>query len=392
MELLFGLNLRHLRALPVVTARGGLSAAAATIGISQPALAQGLAQLEARLAVRLFDRLPGGMVPTVAGTALIDRIVAAEGRLTAALARANRRGFNPVNHLGMAQLRAFITLAEAGSYAEAATRLGLSQPALHRAVAETERLAGHDLVERRGRGVALTAPGRVLARQFRLAAAEYRAGLESLMPADGPIRLVIGAMPLSRARLLPAALAALLPAWPGMQAEVIEGAWADLVEKLRDGAIDLMIGALREPAPADLAQWPLIHDRLAVIARAGHPLAAQGLTLVALADYPWIIGRPGSPLAAQWQALFGAQPPAAPIACGSVMTIRELLIATDCLTLLSPDQVKVELAAGLLTALDLPLPLPPRRIGVVLRDGWRPSPVQRDFLARLAEVAGITPI
>jgi DNA-binding transcriptional LysR family regulator len=113
-------------------------------------------------------------------------------------------------------------------------------------------------------------------------------------------------------------------------------------------------------------------------------------TLAALADYPWITGRPGSPLAAQWQALFGAHPPAAPIACGSVMTIRELLIATDCLTLLSPDQVKVELAAGLLTALDLPLPLPPRSIGVVLRDGWRPSPVQRDFLARIAQVAGIT--
>jgi DNA-binding transcriptional LysR family regulator len=256
-------------------------------------------------------------------------------------------------------------------------------------VAETERLAGHDLVERRGRGVALTGSGRQLARQFRLAAAEYRAGLESLVPADGPIRLVIGAMPLSRARLLPAALAALLPAWPGMQAEVIEGAWADLVEKLRDGAIDLMIGALREPASADLAQWPLIHDRLAVIARAGHPLAAREATLSALADYPWIVGRPGSPLAAQWQALFGAHPPAAPFACGSVMTIRELLIATDCLTLLSPDQVKVELAAGLLTMFDLPLPLPPRRIGVVLREGWRPSPVQRDFLARIAEVAGI---
>lgn len=383
------LNLRHLRALPVVAARGGLSAAAAAIGISQPALAQGLAGLEQRLGVRLFDRLPGGMVPTAQGAALAARITAAEARLQAALGRAGRRGFNPVNHLGMAQLRAVIMLAEAGSYVDAALRLGLSQPALHRAVAEAERLAGQELVERRGRGVALTAAGRGMARQFRLAAAEYRAGIESLMPTDGPIRLVIGAMPLSRARLLPAALAALLPAWPGMQAEVIEGAWADLVEKLRDGAIDLMIGALREPEPVDLAQWPLLDDRLAVIARAGHPLAAQARTLAALADYPWIVGRPGSPLAAQWQALFGGTAPAAPIACGSVMAIRELLLATDCLTLLSPEQVRVELDAGLLTVIDVPLPLPPRRIGAVLRHGWRPSPVQRDFLDQLASVAGI---
>lgn len=386
--MLQGLNLRHLRALPVIAAAGGLSAAAARIGLSQPALAQGLAQLEARLQVRLFDRRPGGMAATAAGQALAVRIVAAEARLTAALARAGRRGFHPVNHLAMAQFRAFLALANAGSYVEAAARLGLSQPALHRAVAELARLAGQALVERRGRGVMLTAPGRALARQFRLAAAELHAGLEALLPDDGAVRLVVGAMPLSRARLLPAALARLLPAFPGVQVDVVEGAWSDLVEPLRDGTIDLMIGALREPEPADLRQWPLISDQLVVIARAGHPLAGQAVAAADLAAFPWIIGREGSPLAAQWRALF-ADPPPAPIACGSVMTIRELLLGSDCLTLLSRDQVRVELAAGLLVVLETALPLSPRRIGVVLRDGWRPSPVQRRFLVELAAVAGL---
>lgn len=70
------------------------------------------------------------------------------------------------------------------------------------------------------------------------------------------------------------------------------------------------------------------------------------------------------------------------------MTIRELLSASDCLTLLSPDQVRVELDAGLLVALETDLQLISRRIGVVLREGWRPSPVQRRFLAELARVAG----
>jgi LysR family transcriptional regulator, regulator for genes of the gallate degradation pathway len=389
MDLLYRLNLRHLRALPILAAAGGMSAAAARIGISQPALAQGLAGLERRLAVRLFDRHPGGMAATPAGAALVARVTAAEARLVAALARSGRRGFNPVNHLSMAQLRAFITLADAGSYVAAAATLGLSQPALHRAVGELERLAGAVLVERRGRGVALTAAGRALARQFRLASAELAAGLEALLPADGPVRLVVGAMPLSRARLLPAALARLLPAFPGVRVDVIEGAWSDLVEPLRDGAIDLMIGALREPAPPDLQQWPLTLDRLAVIARAGHPLGHIRASADDLGRYPWIIGREGSPLEAQWQALFPAALPPAPIACGSVMTIRELLLASDCLTLLSPEQVRVELHAGLLVKIDTDLPLSPRRIGAVLREGWRPSPVQRQFLAELAAVAGL---
>jgi DNA-binding transcriptional LysR family regulator len=195
-------------------------------------------------------------------------------------------------------------------------------------------------------------------------------------------------MPLSRARLLPAALARVLPAFPGIKVDVVEGAWTDLVEPLRDGAIDLMIGALREPSLPDLVQWPLIEDRLAVIARADHPLAGRASTAPDLAQYQLIIGRQGSPLAAQWHALFASAPPPAPVACGSVMTIRELLSASDCLTLLSPDQVRVELDAGLLVALETDLPLIPRRIGVVLREGWRPSPVQRRFLAELARVAG----
>ncbi len=392
MDLLFSLNLRHLRAVPVIARVGGMGAAAGLIGISQPALAQGLAQLEARLGVRLFDRLPGGMAPTPAGAMLAARITAADDRLHLALARASRRGFNPVGHLGMAQLRAFLALADAGSYAEAAPRLALSGPALHRAVAEMERLAGQPLVERRGRGVSLTPAGRSLARQLRLAVAEYRAGLEALQPVAGPVRLVIGAMPLSRARLVPASLARLLPAWPGIEVDVVEGAWADLVERLRDGAIDLMIGALRDPAPADLVQWPLLDDRLAVVARARHPIAGRPAGIADLATFPWLTGRQGSPLAAQWQSLFAGQPtrPSAPVACGSVMTIRELLLASDCLTLLSPEQVRVELDAGLLTTIAADLPIPPRRIGVVLRDGWRPSPVQGDFLRELARTAGLS--
>jgi LysR family transcriptional regulator, regulator for genes of the gallate degradation pathway len=394
MEMLLQLNLRHLRAVPVIARLGVMSAAATEIGISQPALAQGLAGLEARLGCRLFDRLPGGMAATAAGAALSERIAAADDRLTAALARAARRGFNPVHHLAMAQLRAFLALADSGSYVEAAARLGLSQPALHRAVAELERLAGQRLVERRGRGVAFTAAGRALGRQLRLVAAEYRAGLEALQPADGAVRLVVGAMPLSRARLVPSAIARLLPAWPGITVDVVEGAWTELAEQLRDGTIDLMIGALRDPAPADLAQWPLLNDRPAVIARAGHPLAGRVASLGELAGLPWLTGRAGSPLAQQWQGLFSGLPalPPSPVACGSVMTIRELLLVSDCLTLLSPEQVRVELDAGLLIRIESALALAPRRIGVVLRDGWRPSPVQRDFLAALAIGAGLDPV
>ena len=58
---------------------------------------------------------------------------------------------------------------------------------------------------------------------------------------------------------------------------------------------------------------------------------------------------PGTPLRVQWDKMFtdvGLQPPYVPIECGSVMMIRQIMLDSDFLTLLSPDQVAVELEAG----------------------------------------------
>jgi DNA-binding transcriptional LysR family regulator len=130
-------------------------------------------------------------------------------------------------------------------------------------------------------------------------------------------------------------------------------------------------------------------DRLVVVGRAGHPLAqvrSPGVDL--LARYPWIVGQSGTPLRNQWRALFEKGPlPAAPIECGSVTVIREVLRDTDFLTLLSPDQVALEIAAGILATIGPPLPSSTRTIGITTRADWRPSAVQRQFLEMLASAS-----
>ena len=384
----FDLNLRHLRAVPLIAQRGSMSAAAEGASLSQPALTQGLAKLERQLGVALFERRPDGMVVTNAGTLVAERIEAALAHLAAGV-RCGGRGFaRPDRLMTATQLRAFLALADAGSFAEAARATGWSQPALHRAVRELEQLAALPLAERRGRGVVLTVEGRRLARAIRLAAAELAAAIaESRPDASDSGRLVVGAMPLSRARILPRAIAAFARAAPRARIEVIEGSWRELVEPLRDGVIDLMIGALREVPPPGIDQRPLFTDRLAVVARAGHPLAGEASPDPAeLAAFPWIVGSAGTPLRAQFDTLFGTAQPPAPIVCGSVMTIRGILIASDCLTLLSPDQVAVEVDAGLLTLIGPPRDDMVRTIGVATRIGWRPTAVQARFVALLEQV------
>jgi len=388
----FALNLRHLRALSAMVEYGTLSAAATRIGLSQPALTQGLSKLERQLGGALFDRRPDGLVATAAGRAMADRADAAFRQLAgASRCGAGTRGFaRPDQLMTATQLDAFLHVADAGSFSGAASAAGLSQPALHRAVRDLEQVIGMPLVERRGRGIALTDRGRRMARGVRLAQGELAAGIAevSANPA-GTGRIAIGAMPLSRALVLPRALAAFTRAAPEVVIDVVEGSWRELVDPLQDGALDLLVGALRETPPPGLDQRPLFADRLAVIARAGHPLAAVARpSIEQLAAFPWIVGSPATPLRQQWHALFADRPlPAAPIECGSAMVIRGLLRDTDLLTLLSPDQVALEIQAGLLAAVGPALADSVRTIGLTTRADWRPSAAQAHLVSLIEQVS-----
>ncbi|MET3828200.1 DNA-binding transcriptional LysR family regulator [Sphingomonas sp. PvP055] len=382
------LNLRHLHALATAAELGSISLAAEAENLSQPALTQGIAKVERQLGVALLDRRADGVTPTVAGTALILRVRAGFARLadgSRASTRSGARGFaRPERLITATQLRAYLALANAGSFAAAALLQGQSQPAVHRAVRDLESLYGVPLVERRGRGVALTHAGRRLARGARLAVLELAAGLVEALPDGAADRIAIGAMPLCRALVLPHAIAAFARSVAPVAVDVREGSWRELVDPLLDGEIDVMIGALRDVAPAGLAQTPLFEDRLVIVGRVDHPLAGRTPDLADLRRYPWVVAPHGSPLRTLWQAMFAeAALPAAPIECGSVMVIRGVLRDSDFLTLLSPDQVAPELATGVLRQIGNPIANAVRTIGLTVRQNWRPTPEQDHFLQLL---------
>ncbi|MDZ4307645.1 LysR substrate-binding domain-containing protein [Allopontixanthobacter sp.] len=375
----FALNLRHLRAIVEISRCGSISGAATAVNLTQPAITQALAKLESGIGQPLFVRRADGMSPTPAAELLVSRAEAALNHIAS-------------SRVTMAQLRALVALADAGSYAGASAATALSQPSLHRAVGDLSLALRRELVTRRGKGIALTDAGRNLARRFRLALAELTAAISELHALQGREtgRLAIGAMPLSRARLLPAAVSAFHRLYPDVHISIVEGAFHELVEPLRDGALDLIIGAVRDPAPGpDLDQTVLFEDRPVVLARHGHPM--QGSDVRRLAQYPWIVPSPGTPLRGQWERIFceaGIAAPRVPIECGSVITIRQILMDSDFLTLLSPDQVAVELEAGWLRRICDAPPGLVRRIGLTTRANWRPTARQASFMELLDIHAG----
>lgn len=384
----FDLNLRHLRALGEVVELRSLNRAAEAAGLSQPALTQGLGKLEKQLGVLLFDRHSDGVTPTEAGTALAERAARAFAQLAAAVrrpARGGARGFSSPERLMTAtQLEAFLHFADAQGFASAAAASGLSQPAIHRAVRELEQICAVGLAERRGRAMVLTTAGHAIARGVRLAAGEIAAGIEEARgdPEEGG-RIAIGAMPLSRALVVPRALAHFLRDGPGTVIDVVEGSWRELVDPLLDGVIDIMIGALRDDPPPGIEQVPLFTDRPAIFGRKDHPLAGRGVTLDELRAQSWIVGPAGTPLRTHWEALFEGAAPPVPVECGSVMVIRGLLMQSDLLTLLSPDQIAMEIETHMLVRIPVSLPSRVRTIGISTRSGWRPTRAQQSLVKLL---------
>ncbi|WP_367129473.1 MULTISPECIES: LysR family transcriptional regulator [Streptomyces] len=79
-------ELRHLKALAAIAEAGTVTAAAARLHVTQPALSRTLAQLEARVGVRLVDRSSRHLDLTPAGATLLGHGRAILAHLDAALA------------------------------------------------------------------------------------------------------------------------------------------------------------------------------------------------------------------------------------------------------------------------------------------------------------------
>jgi DNA-binding transcriptional LysR family regulator len=67
------LKLRDLHVLMTVARCGSMSKASSQLSVCQPAISKAIADMEAALGVRLLDRNPRGVVPTIYARALLDR-------------------------------------------------------------------------------------------------------------------------------------------------------------------------------------------------------------------------------------------------------------------------------------------------------------------------------
>lgn len=394
------LNIRHLRVFREVAKLRSISAAAQKEFLSQPAVTQAIAKLETVLGVRLFDRRRAGLLVTEVGSVFLTRVEAALEHLRIGARDAIRagrgregRGFANFDRLvTAAQLRALVAVSDTSSFSMAARNINVSQPSIHRASRNLERLTGLKLFESAHGAFTMTPAARILAQRCKLALAELRRGLDEVGEFLGrePPEVVIGTLPLARTFILPIAIDEMVKATRRVTIRVVEGPYNELLRGLVHGDFDCLLGALRNPLPEkQVVQEALFEAPLAIVAGKRHPLAGKKrVTISDTFGYPWISPPRSTPAGSYlYRSLsrIGDPEQAIRVISSSLGLVRGLLEAGDYLTMIAPQQVRADLANGNLIRLDIELAGSSRPIGLTYRSGWRPTPVQSQFLDKLRE-------
>lgn len=167
---------------------------------------------------------------------------------------------------------------------EAAHDVGLSQPAMSRALARLRDVLGDPLLIRApGGGYALTPRGEALSAQLIATLDHVKAVFRepSFDPAKAERTIRIAGIDTHTILLAPPLMARLAQEAPGIDLR-FENYSPNLIQRMELGEIDLAFATASTPLPPGARSETYAKDKLALVMRAGHPLAKRKWTI---ADY-----------------------------------------------------------------------------------------------------------
>ncbi|WP_431225044.1 LysR substrate-binding domain-containing protein [Serratia sp. L9] len=173
-------------------------------------------------------------------------------------------------------LKIFQSIIQHGSIRSAAKSLNQTQPALTRAMNELEKMLGTCLMVRGTRGVILTEAGKLFIPRMQLALNELERAVNELEHISHTARgtVNIGSSCLFSMTVLPLAIQRFQKRFPKVNIHLSEGQIPELLEAVRCGKLDFIIGAtLNSCLSNEFIEEHLFTTSFRVLARRGHPLA-----------------------------------------------------------------------------------------------------------------------
>ncbi len=286
-------------------------------------------------------------------------------------------------------LSTFLEVARQRSVGKAAEVLHVSQPAVTKTIRELEMALDVRLFEKDGRGIRITRYGEVFLRHAGASVAAIQQGIDSVSRASAssgpPVR--VGALPTVSVRIMPQAVKLFLAEQTGSPVKVVTGENQVLLDQLRIGLLDLVVGRLAAPEQmTGLSFEHLYSEPVKLVVRRGHPLLAQKrFDFARIRDFTILMPSRGSvirPFAERFLLAHGIAELPVEIETVSDSFGRALLRQSDAIWIISEGVVASDLADGTLVALPVDTSETRGSVGLTTRANL-PGPASVEILSRI---------
>lgn len=197
----------------------------------------------------------------------------------------------------ISNLRAFLAIAESGSFSAAAERLYLTQPAISKRIALLETELGVKLFDRIGRGVQMTESGQILykrARHLLQEVDDIRRSISSLTDTVSG-QLVMATSHHIALHRLPSYLKQYMDSYPQVKLDLRFTDSESGCRSVENGELEFAVVTLPEKMMSPLQVISLWEDELAIAVAPGHILSQQkNLTVVELLQHDAIMPERGT--------------------------------------------------------------------------------------------------
>ena len=293
-----------------------------------------------------------------------------------------------MTNFSLKQLRYFEALARHGHFRHAADACAISQPALSMQIKDLEEMLGTALFDRGARQVRLTSFGE----EFGLRVRDILRSVDELEDLARAARdrlvgrLRIGVIPTVAPYMLPAIIASLNDAYPGLDIHVRETVTQTLISELAEGRLDTAIVALPVSEPS-LTEVALFEENFVLVrSRADEDKPVPGSE--ALRDMRLLLLEEGHCF--RHQALsfcnFQASRPRELLDGSSLSTLVQMVGAGIGVTLIPEMAVPIETRSADVSIARFKRPEPSRTIGLIWRKTNPLASELREIADRLATI------
>lgn len=281
-------------------------------------------------------------------------------------------------------LQALVEIARHKSLKRAAEVLNLTQPAISKTLKELEEVVDTELMHRDRGGVRMTPAGEVFLQSAKASLSALEQGLTGLsrLRDGGPSRIAVGALPSVAARILPLASQNFGALRPEVTLYFEDGPHAFLMDRLRRGALDLVVGRMGPPESMKGVSFVQLYtETVAFVVRPEHPLGAQSRLSDVLA-WPVILPSVGSairPLVERLLLSEGISDVPNSLETVSGAFGRDLVRSTNAVWVISEGVIAADVADGVLRKLPLDTSLTAGPVGIMTRADEEPTEAIRAF-------------